>query len=142
MPAATAVTLTVIVQLPPPSIVAPAKGSIRMPTLPAAIAPPAEFWRVPAVLPEVQVFVVVLLKSVMAPGATGNTSVNDTPARVAIFGEGLAMTIVKTEEPPLAMDVGANDFVIVGGATTFNIADAGVIVGTAVAVVIAPVLLK
>ena len=52
------------------------------------------------------------------------------------------MTIVKTEDPPLAMDVGANDFVIVGGATTFYMADAGAIAGTAVAVVIAPVLLK
>lgn len=142
MPEAAAVTLTVIVQLPPVSIVAPAKGLIRMPTLPATIAPPTEFCNVPAVLPAVQVLVVVLLKSVMAPGATGKISVNDTPASVARLGDGLAMTIVKTEVPPLAMDAGANDFVIVGGATTSNVADAGAIVGIAVVLVIAPVLLK
>ena len=52
------------------------------------------------------------------------------------------MTIVRTEVPPLAIDTGANDFEIVGGATTFNVPDAGAIVGLAVVLVNAPVLLK
>ena len=116
-----AVTFTVMVQLPAGGIVAPAAGLIRMPTSPAPIPPPAESCRVPAVPPAVQVLVVVLLKSVMAPGATGKTSVNDTPVRLTELVPGLDMTIVSTAVPPAAIDVGVKVLVIVGGIRAFKV---------------------
>lgn len=112
-----------------------------MPTSPAFSVPPAESCSVPAVLPVVQALVVVSGEaSVIAPGLVGNTSVKDTPVMFIGLIPGLPITIVTVPVPPDAIDDGLNDFVIVGGAITFNV-PLTLICGGVFVVVIVPVTL-
>lgn len=102
-------------------MVAPAAGSMRIPTSLVAIAPPPESCNVPAVLPAVHVFEVTLSNIVIAAGVVGKISVNETPVRLAGLVPGLEITIVSTEDAPTAIAVGLKLFVMVGGPNTFNV---------------------
>jgi hypothetical protein len=138
-----AVTVAVMVQLVPGTKVAPATGLIRMPTSPTLSAPPAESCNEAKgrVLAPVQTGATGNgAANVIAPGVMGNMSVKDTPVMLTGFTPGFAITMVRVAVPPEAIDSGANDFVIVGGAITFKTPEAATC-GGVFEVVIGPVLL-
>ena len=90
--------------------------------------------------PPVHVFEFTALSSVIAPGATGKTSVNETPVRLAGLVPGFDKTMVNTDVPPEAIAAGLKLFVIVGGINTFKVPLAAR-PGGVLATVIAPVVL-
>ena len=50
-------------------------------------------------------------------------AVNPTPVNATVFTAGLVRTKLIVLVPPIATVLGANDFVIVGGATTVSVAE-------------------
>jgi hypothetical protein len=82
------------------------------------------------------------LNTVIAPGATGNTSVKVIPDTLVTFEAGFGLVTVKVSVvlPPLAIVAAPNALLMVGGAYTLMLAVAAVPLG-AFALVTAPVLL-
>jgi hypothetical protein len=78
---------------------------------------------------------------VIAPGVVGNTSVKETPVIGSGLIPGLEITIVMVAVPPDGIERGENDFVMTGGAITFNVATAPTNCGGVFAVVIVLVVL-
>ena len=113
-----AVTATVIAHEPLPGI-APLISC--MPTSPAFNKVPLLSCSVPP-----QVFVVVVLAKVIGPGAVGvvgKVSVNVAPTKVTALL--LNKVIVSVEIPPALIEVGENDLIIVGLASTSILALVG-----------------
>ena len=52
-------------------------------------------------------------------------AVNPTPVNATVFSAGLVRTKLIVLVPPMAIVLGVNDFVIVGGATTVSVAEEG-----------------
>lgn len=106
--------MTVIVQLLPP-----ASGGTpvikRMPGSPLASAPPRLSCSVPP-----QLFVVVRgAATVMAPGTSGNVSVNERPFR-ASFWFGFVIVKVNLEVPLARIGFGEKSLAMVGGLITLR----------------------
>ncbi len=115
--------MTATLQLPP---------AARLPPLKLSEVAPAAGANVGAPQPDVVAF--GGLATIMAPGATGNTSVKATPAR-ALFGLGLLIVNVSRETPPGMIGVGENCLAMPGGDTAVSVAFAVPVVVVPVSVV-------
>jgi len=102
------VTFTVTTHGVPATTVPPENVTLPAPAAGLNVAPPQ--------------FVTVAPAGFATTSPAGNVSVNPTPVWLPGFPAGFVIVNVSVDVPPIAIVVGLNDFVIVGGPNTLSVA--------------------